>query len=114
MAGMMRRMRKRTSLIDQWRRTFQEQRASGLSVAAFCRRAQVPPASFYTWRRKLRVEDSPRRDAVAFAEVKISPERACETDGIELRLPGQRRVVVRPGFDRQTLLDLLAALEEEA
>lgn len=100
-------MRRRTFSIAQWRKIFQEQRASGLAVAAFCRRAKLPPASFYTWRRKL-------RDAVGFAEVKIAPEQAGETSGIELRLPGQRCIVVRPGFDRQTLLDLLAALEGQA
>jgi hypothetical protein len=54
------------------------------------------------------------RDAVSFAEVKIAPEPADELSGIELRLAGQRCVVVRPGFDRQTLLDLLAVLEGEA
>jgi len=48
---------------------------------------------------------------VTFAEVQVAPEPACDPRGIELRLPGQRSVVVRPGFDRQTLLDLLAALE---
>ncbi len=99
-------MRKRTFSVDHWRKVIEQQRGSGLSIAAFCRRAQVPPASFYTWRRKL-------RDGVSFAEVKISPERAGETSGIELRLPGQRCVVVRPGFDRQTLLDVLATLEAE-
>jgi hypothetical protein len=69
-------------------------------------------ASFYAWRRKLRGE-------VAFAEVRVSPAAplkagrivAAETSGIELRLPGGRCVVVRSGFDRQTLLDLLHTLE---
>jgi hypothetical protein len=97
-------MRKTRLSIEQWRGILQKHRASGLTVAAFCRQARVPQASFFAWRRKL-------RDAVSFAEVKISPERACEASGIELRLPGQRCVVVRPGFDRQTLLDLLVTLE---
>ena len=35
-------------------------------------------------------------------------------DGIELRLPGERSVVVGPGFDRRTLLDLLHVLEAGA
>lgn len=34
-----------------------------------------------------------------------------EASGIELRLPGRRRVVVRRGFDRQTLMELLSVLE---
>ena len=130
-----------------------EQCASGLSVAAFCRRARVPQASFYAWRRKLRnvpVQSNgpdPRRSGVkpsrgsavlrgsktaGFVEVKLpgglpeAVDRAraqpwvewlaasavgTQAGEIELRLPGRRCLVIRPGFDRQTLLDLLATLE---
>jgi transposase-like protein len=101
---MMPAMGKRTFSSARWRTLIAAQQTSGLSIAAFCRRAKMPPASFYTWRRKL-------RDTVSFAEVKIAPEPVCATSGIELHLPGQRCVVVRAGFDRQTLLDLLATLE---
>lgn len=97
-------MRKTRLSIEQWRGVIQKQLASGLTVAAFCRQARLPQASFYAWRRKL-------REAVSFAEVKVAPEPVCATSGIELHLPGQRCVVVRAGFDRQTLLDLLATLE---
>ena len=104
---MIRGMRKTRFSIEQWRGIMQEQQASGLSVAAFCRRAHVPQASFFAWRRRL-------RDAVTFAEVKVPATPVAEADGIELRLPGRRYVVLRPGFDRQTLLDLLATLEAGA
>lgn len=102
-------MKKRRRSSAQWRVIVQQQRASGLSIAAFCRRAKVPQASFYAWRRRL-------HDAVRFAEVKIVPASAgaASASGIELRLPGPRCVVVHPGFDRRTLLDLLAALEGQA
>ena len=92
---------------DEWREILAQQQASGLTVAAFCRRAQLSAVSFFAWRRKL-------REAVTFAEVKLAPEAASEPGGIELHWPGQRWVVVRPGFDRRTLLDLLAALEAGA
>ena len=77
-----------------------------MSVAAFCRRADVSPVSFYAWRRKLRAP-------ATFVEVKVVPEDrpATPSDGIELRLPGRRRIVVCRGFDRQTLVDLLQVLE---
>lgn len=106
-------MRKRTISGEQWREIIAEQAASLLSIAAFCRRRRVPEASFYVWRRKLRA-------ATGFAEVKIAAEPGREaaalepasvSSGIELHLPGQRCVVVRAGFDRRTLLDLLATLE---
>jgi hypothetical protein len=35
-----------------------------------------------------------------------------EAGGLELHLPGRRCVVVRRGFDRETLLDLLSVLEK--
>ena len=89
---------------DAWREIIAQQQASGLTVAAFCRRAQLSAVSFFAWRRKL-------RDAVTFAEVKLVPPAALEASGVELHLPAGRRIVVRPGFDRQTLLELLAALE---
>jgi hypothetical protein len=89
---------------DRWRRLIQRHQASELSVTAFCRRAGVSQPSFYAWRRKL-------RDEVTFAEIKFSGQTSSETGGIELRLPGGRCVVVRPGFDRQALLDLLHVLE---
>ena len=96
----------------RWRKVIQQQRASGLSVAAFCRRSGVPQASFYAWRRKLENE-------VNFAEVKLPAGvilksggvSATDTGEIELRLPFRRCVVVRPGFDRQTLVELLQVLE---
>lgn len=94
----------RTETAERWRRIVQQQQSSGLPVTAFCRRAGVPQSSFFAWRRKL-------RDEATFAEVKLSAEPAAPVGGIELHLPGERRIVVRPGFDRRTLLDLLTVLE---
>jgi transposase-like protein len=89
---------------DRWRKILQQQQTSGLPVLAFCRRAGVPQSSFFAWRRKLRQPGT-------FAEVKLSTEPVAVIAGIELQLPGGRCVVVRPGFDRRTLLDLLHILE---
>ena len=90
----------------RWREIVRGHAASGLSVAAYCRRARVPASSFYAWRRKL-------RDAGMFAEVRVTPEvGAGDGQGaLEVRLPRGRCVIVRPGFDRQTLRDLVATLE---
>jgi transposase-like protein len=83
-----------------------------MSVAAFCRRAGVSPPSFYAWRTKLRKE-------TAFVEVKVAQEErssvaASGASGIELQLPRRRCIVVRRGFDRQTLVELLGILEEDS
>jgi hypothetical protein len=102
-------MRTRALSGEQWREIIAEQPASGLSIAAFCRGRRVPEASFYAWRRKLRAEVAP--DRATFAEVKIAPEPATVSSGIELRLSHGRCVLVRAGSDRRTLLELLATLE---
>jgi hypothetical protein len=71
----------------------------------------VPYSGFYKWRDKL------GRQAV-FSEVKVaaagSERQVSNVGDLEVRLPGRRSIVVRPGFDRQTLIDLLAVLETGA
>ena len=50
-------------------------------------------------------------DAAGFSEVCASPDSNPAAHALELHLPLGHRVVVRPGFDCQTLLNLLATLE---
>jgi transposase-like protein len=97
-------MSTRQTTADRWRELIERQERSGSSISAFCRRAGVSQPSFYAWRRRLRGE-------VTFAEVLTRPA-AAEIGGIELRLPGGRYVVLRAGFDRQVLRELLQVLEE--
>ena len=47
-------------LWDQWRRQIERQHASGLSIAEFCRRENVPRQGFHVWKRKLRHTTSTR------------------------------------------------------
>ena len=132
---------------EKWKRIVREQQVSGLSVAAFCRQARVPQASFYFWRKKSRGDRRlpgvrrARARGGRFVEVKVSAESspaahadfearwpspsAAHADFearwpspsgvhagvIELRLGGERSVMIRPGFDRRTLIELLAVLE---
>jgi hypothetical protein len=105
MLGVMRKARE-SGAAARWREVIRGHAESGLSVAAYCRRARVPQSSFYAWRRKL-------RDAGTFAEVRVTPEPDSVDDrgALELHLRHGRRVIVRPGFDRQTLRDLVATLE---
>lgn len=97
-------MPKRDDSAARWREVVAGQAESGLSVAAYCRRARVPQASFFAWRRRL-------RDGTTFAEVRVAPAALVDAGALEVRLSGGRGIVVRPGFDRQTLLDLVATLE---
>ena len=45
---------------DQWRQLIARQRASGLSVAEFCRRENVSRPGFHVWKRKLRQDTAAR------------------------------------------------------
>lgn len=107
-------MNTRESPHARWERIIHQHKSSGQSIAEFCRRRGFSQPSFFAWRRRL-------RSTPGFVELKIAPPPEAERDGaprdpagLELLLPQGRRVVVRPGFDRQTLRDLLAALEEPA
>ncbi|MBU0640437.1 MAG: transposase [Planctomycetes bacterium] len=97
-------MSKRSGSAARWREIVRGQAASGLSVAAYCRRTRVPQSSFFAWRRKL-------RDTARFAGVQVTPEPAGADGALQVRLAGGRGIVVRNGFDRQTLLTLLDTLE---
>lgn len=88
---------------SEWRAVFEQQRSSGQSVAAFCRRVRVPQSSFFYWRRKL-------EQAPVFTELKLAAEPE-PGSVIEVLLPCGRSLRVRPGFCRRTLLELLATLE---
>jgi len=114
-----------SSAASRWRKIVRDQAASGLSVAAYCRRARVPASSFYAWRRKLR-DVATERNAEAsaeqtspgtFTEVRVTPAlhptpaSAYEPGVLELHLSHGRRVIVRSGFDRETLRALVATLE---
>jgi transposase-like protein len=84
-----------------WRGVLTRQSASGLSVAAFCRREQLSQPSFYAWRRTLRERDGQRpkatrsrRPAQHFLPVRVTdlpPRESSITielaEGPVLRLP---------------------------
>ena len=126
-------MSKHPGARDRWRKVIRQQEASGLSAAAFCRRAGVSPWSFYSWRRKLwdeatftEVKITSKREATGLATTDPGEATRTKKDGmaapvvsttageIELRLPGRRCVVVRPGFDRSTLIELVQVLEQNS
>ena len=52
-------------LRDEWRKRIQRQQQSGLAVAEFCQREGVSAATYYRWKRMLRVRRSPRTKKAA-------------------------------------------------
>ena len=62
-------------LWDQWRRRMERQHASGLSIAEFCRRENIPRQGFHVWKRKLRHTASDRQASGEAARVQRSRKR---------------------------------------
>jgi hypothetical protein len=99
----------------KWRDLIERQRASGLSVAVFCRRDGVAASSFFAWKRKLGSTPA----APAFVEATVAgtppppppPPATRSARWIEVLLRGGRRVRVGRGFDRGLLAEVVAALE---
>ena len=98
---------------EEWRRIIDGQRPSGLTVAAYCRDRGIKDSAFYAWKRRLRSPaKSNRSSAPAFVEVK--PPKTSAAGAIEICLPGERRLLVRRGFDHDLLIDLVRTLEATA
>ena len=101
---------------ERWRRIILRQQRSGLSIAEYCRRHEVPPASFFAWKRRLR-QEAVLAPLPAFVPVRATPAEPPSSlqpvhGAIELRLGRGRRLLLCPGFDPGTLRQALAILEE--
>jgi hypothetical protein len=124
-----------------WRRMVRRWRRSGLSVREFCDWQALSESSFYAWRRELTQRDrkavtAPPRSAAksvgrdvqrngaagswtpTFLPVQVVTDPAPQSQGgaprtncVEVHLPTGVRLWVPAGCDRQTLANVLAALE---
>jgi len=100
----------RTSRREYWQGVLARQASSGLSVKTFCAREHVSYQSYFVWKRKFREEPVQAKGAMTFAPVTVVAEAPAGTGGMEILLPGDRRVVVHAPVDRQALADVLAVL----
>jgi hypothetical protein len=123
---------------SQWQEVMRQQAESGQSVRGYCRQAGIKESAFYWWRRELARHCQPgnnlrrlagvvRRQATqrppaekslgtagGFLPLWVVAERHREEScGVEILLSEGRRLRIPPGFDRQTLLDVLGLLEEQ-
>ena len=112
-----------------WRQRLTAQAASGLTIAAWCRRNAVAGSLFHFWKRTIARRNEGRlkpgiksparpKDSVVFAPVVLAPPpQQVQPDPlpahgfIEFVLAGSRRVRVGAGFDEATLARVLAVLE---
>lgn len=123
-----------------WQGKLHEQSRSGLRVREFCRGQKLAEGSFYFWRREiarrqcehkakpgrrqeLKRRDQPRGDRAVrsavqsrghelFVPVRVRAEEPCGRGGeIAIVLSGGSRIHLTPPVDRQSLRDILAAME---
>jgi transposase-like protein len=102
---------------EKWRQIVDAQPISGMTVAAYCRDHQVTQSAFFAWKRRLRESAKPEGSpAAGFVEVKASraseaAEAERKASAIEICLQNNRRLLVRRGFDRGLLTELIHVLE---
>ena len=96
----------------KWRGLVAEQKRSGQNVAAFCRERGICAPQFFAWKKRLSQAGTEQFVAVQVVEAgEPSQPPAVHSRAIEIRLVGNRSVIVEPGFDADHLRVLLAALE---
>lgn len=91
-----------------WREMLKRQPHSELTVRDFCEREGVSTASFYNWRRRL-AEAERVVDAPAFVPISVAQPKAISC--VEIVLSADVTIRVPEGTARQTIVDVLAAVE---
>lgn len=92
-----------------WGGMIQEQKASGLSISAFCRKRNVSAASFFGWRRKLTQRDQDET-AAKFVPLRFDAPSMATRPGCEVVLPDGCRIIVPGQCDASWLREILKAL----
>jgi hypothetical protein len=89
----------------------EEQRSSGVSVRAFCRRHGLNESAFYQWRSRLAGRDGLGESGTSpiFVTVDIVPTKDFER--IKIISAGGQRVFVLPGADAATLAWVVGVLQ---
>jgi hypothetical protein len=100
-----------------WRQRHQRQRASGLSVAAFCARECISPAAFYAWRNRVAAQSLPAiPERPSFVPLHLDssarPMDAILSRGVEIELPHQVRVRLDTMPEPEWLCRVVAVLAD--
>ena len=91
-----------------WRDMLLLWQASGQTIRAFCHAQRLSEPSFYAWRRIIAQRE---RHQPAFVPVRVTPTPTTSIP-LELVLASGSVVRVPPGFDADTLRQLLAVLHD--
>jgi len=110
-----RRLRRNGDRERAWRQAIADQERSGESIRAFCRQRELQEASFYHWRREIRLRDresdSKGIPPVLAPVVVVDGPLGESATSIEIVLTDGTTVRVPPGSTRDQLVAVFAVLE---
>lgn len=93
-----------------WRGIIENQATSGVSIAAYCRDAQIKPCLFYAWQRRFK-EPSQQQSTRTGGFLQLIPGKLADTaSGINVRLGAKLSIEVERGFDPFTLRTVVETL----
>jgi len=75
---------------ELWRQRIVEQEKSGRPVSVFCREQSLSEATFFAWRQRLKIQETPVSFALVEAKAVADPAPPIElilTSGERLRIP---------------------------
>jgi len=115
MAKSAKRSRPRRSRAS-WQETVEQWKGSGFSQVKFCEQNDLVLATFGWWYRRLKRDAAvetppPSPEANEFVAVRLTNHLSEPPLLLELALPGGAHLRVPPGCDRQSLVEVLRALE---
>jgi len=101
----------RRGTAEQWTARFNDYRASGERIAAWCERNQVSPKQFYYWMRKLKTADqqAPATGGQRWVALTVAESAAIEAAPILVKI-GTATVEVRAGFEPAVFAEVVRTL----
>jgi transposase len=98
-----------------WRQQVRSWQRSGLTICEFCRRNHLAEHNFHAWRRELawrdRETNGQEGHPATFIPLVVKAEPPRAEAAIEIVLANGRNIRVRPGFEAETLTQVVAVLE---
>jgi len=95
--------------LKHWGGIVREHEESGLSVRAFCDQRKITQTEFYKWRKRLSNAKQAEIDSLIPVTVVDAPAEE-GSSRIEIRIDRSLSIFVHPGFDVDTLRDVVGAL----
>lgn len=94
---------------DFWRKTIEQQRASGLNATSYCKKRSLKRGTFLRWRKRL-TGSGKDQDFVEIPAIRVpcSPLRGHQ--GLELQIGDDIRVTVCSGSDLELVAHIIAAI----